>query len=532
MGNKYCLSDFTLENDTARFALAMDALRNNPYSTLIVEQGVYHITTELARKTQNSVMSGEYGENPQRIMFNPKFKYSRGISFEKQIGTRMIADGAIFEVDGFMEPVSLIDCEDVTVSGFTIRHKRKPYSRATIQNIGKTDENGTARCDLVFDDCCPINEKTPLALRDVIVDPQTEEAFYWAVKNVEYVDSYHCRADLVFADRFKDGFEYYTVHTMHARPAILIERAKNIVLDNVTINNQPGMGIVGNRSENILLRNLHVIPVNGDHFSTNTDATHFTSITGTLRLENCESESHGDDFTNVHAYYQTIIRRESDNTVFIQEKTPDGTHAQTLDYPDVDDTLELTDANTLDALDTFRVIACERFNEEWMCKVTLDHAVPKNVDNLLLADITRLPRLEVVGCRTKNHFGRAVLAKCRSGLIENNVFDTSQGTAVKLGAESYWQEGVCPAHFVVRGNKMINCGRYFGNASAISILADAPQAIGQTIFDIMIENNEIIASEKNGINARNVKGLKIRNNKIKTNDVEIKLEYCTDVEID
>ena len=532
MKKTFYLSEFKANNDTERFALAMSALRENPHSTLIVEPGVYTITSTLARETQAAVMNGDYGTNPQNVMFKPNYVYDSGLSFKGQIGTRMIADGVIFEIDGFMQPVSLIDCDDVTVSGFTIRHKRKPYSKATIRNIGKADENGTAKCDLVFDDDCPINEKTPLALRDAVVDPVTEEASYWSVKNVEYVSHHLCRAELVYADRFKDGFEYYTVHTMHGRPAILIERAKNIVLENVTINNHPGMGIVGNRSENILIRDLHVVPVRGDHFSTNTDATHFTSITGTLRLENCVSKSHGDDFTNVHAYYQTIIRRGNDNTVFLQEKTPDGTHAQTLDYPDVGDTLELTDKDTMEVLDTFCVTACERFDDDWMCKVTLDHALPENTDNLQLADITRLPRLEVVGCKTKNHFGRAVLAKCRSGLIENNTFDTSQGPAIKLGAESYWHEGVCPAHFVVRGNKIINCGRYFGNASAVSIIAEAPNAVGQTIYDITIENNEIIAIEKNGIYARNVKGLKIRNNIFKTKDAAIKLDHCTDVEID
>ena len=82
-------------------------------------------------------MAGEYGKNPQRVMFNPGYVYSRGVDFAGQTGTVVEAYGVTLMVDGFMEPVSLRDCADVEVRGLTVDHKRKPYSRFTVTEAGE-----------------------------------------------------------------------------------------------------------------------------------------------------------------------------------------------------------------------------------------------------------------------------------------------------------------------------------------------------------------------------------------------------------
>ena len=77
-------SDFrsnTSDNHAALVA-ATDYLRKNPGSTLYIEPGIYEITTPLARKIMDECLAGEYGHNPQPVMFNPKFEYSRGIDFD------------------------------------------------------------------------------------------------------------------------------------------------------------------------------------------------------------------------------------------------------------------------------------------------------------------------------------------------------------------------------------------------------------------------------------------------------------------
>ncbi len=521
--NTIKLSDFKRENDTETFATAMNYMKEHPKTTLIVEPGIYNITTEQARAAQTAVMNGDFGDNPEKTMFNPDYKYSRGISFECQKGSTIIAYGVTLIIDGFMEPISITDCEDIEIQGLTIDHKRKPYSKGIVTTISEPDENGTCKYVVKLNKSCPITERTPLNLRCAFFN-SSEYQVIRAKPKAEFVSEYEILLSMQKNDLIHVGTEYYTIHTYHSRPAILLERCKNISLTNVTIHSQPGMGIVGNRSENVLLSGLSVIPSAGDRWSTNTDATHFTSMKGTLRYENCRFEGQGDDSSNVHTYYHAITEKESENVCTIQEKTPSGTHAQTLDYPDEGDTLELTDINTLQTIDKFKVLNVYPNHNKMNCKVVLDHPLPSNTENLVFADITRLPRLELINCYAEKHFARGFLVKCREALIEGNTFKNIPLAGIEAAAESYWYEGVAPSNIVIRRNRIVNCGL------GILVKSDCKNPKGQSIFNITVEDNLIDCPDAEyGIYAKNIDGLTIKRNKIAVKGTDIECVDCVNV---
>jgi hypothetical protein len=286
------------------------------------------------------------------------------------------------------------------------------------------------------------------------------------------------------------------------------------------------MGIVGNRSEDILLSGVRVVPSHGHHWSTNTDATHFTSIKGLLRYENCVFEGQGDDSANVHAYYQDLEKIEDPRTCFLKEKTPDGTHAQTLDYPDAGDVLELTDKNTLRVIDRYTVLSCTPFPSEWQCKVTLDHDLPADTRGLVFADVTRLPRLEILNCRASLHFARGLLIKSRGALIEGNTFSDIPIAGIEGAAESYWYEGVSPSDLVIRNNRIENCG------CGILIKADCPDPKELCIKNIVIEDNVInCPGARYGIYLRNVDGAVLSRNQVIVKDSPVFFENCANITI-
>ncbi|MGN1345710.1 MAG: hypothetical protein ACI4V1_02930, partial [Eubacteriales bacterium] len=179
------LSEFTAATDIETFSAAMAYLREHPGTTLIVPPGTYHITDERAKQAMNSVMTGAWGSNPQRIMFHPDYQYTRGISFEGQQGTRVLADGAVLMVEGFMEPISIFNCSDIEIHGFVIDHLRKPYSRGTVTQLQPCESDGKRECVIEFDEDCPIFEKTPLTLRSIFYDPETGKNIYGV-----HMDSY------------------------------------------------------------------------------------------------------------------------------------------------------------------------------------------------------------------------------------------------------------------------------------------------------------------------------------------------------
>ena len=532
--NTVLLTEFAGATHMEVFAAAMAYCREHPGTTLIIPPGTYHITGKLAKGAMNSVLSGEWGENPQRIMFNPKYKYDRGIDFDSQQGTRVLAKGALLLVEGFMEPVSLVNCTDIELCGLTIDHLRKPYSRGRVTELQPADENGIRECVIEFDPECPVCEKSPMTLRYIFCDDEADRNIYAGLDTYAFIDAYHIRATLKRAEEVRNGTLFYTAHTYHSRPGILIENAKNIRLSDITIHSQPGMGIVGNRSEDVVISGLKVVPVGGHHMATNTDATHFTSMKGLLRFENCIFDGQGDDFTNVHSYYQAIIDREDEYTCIMQEKTPDGTHAQTLDYPDIGDILELTDKKTLQTVGHYTVVDCTPMHEEWMCRVNLDKPLPEDTEDLVLSDITRLPRVELISCTATRHFARSILLKNRDALVENCTFRDVMGPAIVAAAEAWWYEGVCPANITIRGNRIYNCAEIWGEACGIVVKADSDEARGCSISNIVIEDNVIeCRSGKPGIFVRNTDGVTIRNNRITTTaDHPVHIECCENVTLE
>lgn len=522
---------YTSMNDDAVTALgnASAYLRAHPNTDFMIPAETYRITTPLAREAMAHVLSGDWGENPQKIMFHPSYRYDSGLSFSGQHGTTVYADHAVFMVDGFMEPVTIANCTDITLRGLTIDHTRKPYAFGFVESLSEPID-GWCDCMIRLDDTTPITAGSPIRLRYGFFDPATGANRYAVTEPPVFCDPYHIQTR-VQSGCVQTGDAFCTVHTFHARPAILIEQAKNIRLINVTIHSQPGMGIVGNRSEDIVIEGLSVVPSPGHFWSSNTDATHFTAMKGLLRFYRCHFSHHGDDATNVHGYYQAVIGKAGENTYFTQEKTPDGTHAQTLDYPDIGDIVEVSRFTSMEVVDRLTVVDCLPLPDKWMCRVTFDRPLPENTDGLILADVTRLPRVEFIECEVAHHFARSVLLKNRDALVEGCTFLRAQGPAIVAAAEAYWYEGVCPANIIVRHNRMENCG-IWGEASGMVVKADCAHPAGQTIHGITIEDNEIRANAAHGIYVRNVDGVTIHGNHIHVSDTPVIVENCTNVSAD
>jgi hypothetical protein len=245
-------------------------------------------------------------------------------------------------------------------------------------------------------------------------------------------------------------------HSFHFRPAILIYNAARVRLEDVTIHAQPGMGIVGHRSSDITLVGLRVVPAPGTWVSTNTDATHFTSCTGLIRMENCHFEGQGDDSTNIHNYYYSIRPAARAGVYDLVVGAPTGTHAQVLDYPDPGDRLELVSKASLAAEKSFTVRSVRTVPAEWRAEVELDEPLPSELARYYLVNATRLPRVEIIGCTILSHLARGLLIKTRNVTIERCLIRETTGTGIHVGAESYWHEGLPSADVRIRYNRIIS----------------------------------------------------------------------------
>ena len=503
------------QDDTKALREAVALCRAHEGSTLVIPAGTYLLRDVDAMQLEADAIGGKMGANPESTIFSPYYPYAKGLDFSGAKGVTIEAEGATLLCDGWMEPVSLTDCTDLTLRGLTIDYVHRALSEGTVAGIGDDYFDVQFRPDRTITDVIPI---TRVTLADPQIGGMYRSPFYYPKR--ELLGNNLVR--LTVGHRIPDyllGQPVAALHSMHFRPAILILNSTNTTLDGVTIHSQPGMGIVGFDSRDIFIKRLRVAPADGYHFSTNTDATHFACCEGELVFDGCSFIGQGDDATNVHGYYHNVEAAD-DGWLRLILHAPGYTHAQVADVPRVGDELELSLINTLAVQKVLKVTEVKHEEKATDVLVRVDGPMPEKLEDYYLFNITKLPRLTFRNSLVQGNLARGVLVKTRGVLIEDNVFRGCSGTAIHVGAEGWWCEGSHSTDVTIRRNTMINCGLGAGSqhgANGIAVVIDAPDTKGTRLHDgIVIRDNVVIGNGENGcgICVRNAKNVDVADNRI------------------
>lgn len=533
-GSKVSVADFGAipndeKNDASSLRKAMEFVKGHPGIVLHFPAGVYNFRDENAVQLMEQAMTGKFGRNPEPTIFKAYYPYTRGLDFRGVSGLTIEAQGATLLCEGWMEPLSIDQARDIVVRGLTIDYKRKPYSAGTIV------ATGADYFDAVIEDQYPINPNMPVP-RIMFWDTKTQRLLGDGdpAKPIEIIAPQTVRIHVhpLLMPMAKKGIYIALPHSMHFRPAILVQQADNIRLDGVTIHSQPGMGIVGHHSNNLTLSGLRIVPAPGAFISTTTDATHFTSFTGLIRIENSQFMGHGDDATNIHNYYYTITAAKQRGRYYLS--IPVNLHAAVLDYPDVGNSLDLVKAGSLEPIGSVVVKSVATDPKQMRTEVELDGELPKDLSQYYLVNITRLPKVEIVGNSFMGHRSRSILIKTRNVLIERNVFIDPVGTAIHIAAEGGWYEGVASANVVIRGNRMIGGGTgggAIGNASAIAVnVISEEESTVPLHHGLLIEGNTIVGgTAERCIFVSRADGVEIRYNEMSGCPTPIVVEHSSAV---
>jgi polygalacturonase len=515
-------------NDAEALRAAMEYARSHAGSVIHFPPGTYDFRDEAAVALMQAVLAGKYGLNPEPTIFKAYFSHVKGLDLRGASGVTIDAKGARLLFDGWGEPVSVVGASDVAIKGLTIDYKRRGWSGGQVTAVGRGWFEAR------------INPDTPVTARAAM--PRVQ---FWDRQAHRIIgEGYPRRVEpagagklRVFAGDLPDkilGSQVGLMHTYHFRPAILIQDSARVRIEGVTIHSQPGMGIVAHRCHDVTFSGLRVVPPPGGHFSTNTDATHLTSCTGLIRIENSLFEAHGDDATNIHGYYWSVAKGAAGRHVLT---LPVNTHAGVLVHPDPGDQLEWVSARTLEPIGTARVRSVRPDTAAMLAEVELEGEIPADLDQVYLSDVTRLPRVEFVGNTILSHRARGVLIKTRNVLIERNLFLANTGTAIHVAAEGGWREGVPSANVVIRGNRFIANGYGDGtihDASAIAVNIDAAQQPGRPLHDgLTIEDNLIDGGgARRCIYVAQTRNVAIRHNALSNCEKAIAIETSEGVAIE
>jgi parallel beta-helix repeat protein len=523
------ISEFPAEDKYSQIKSALDYCRLHPGTTLIIPPGDYKISSNKGKELIHDVLTGKYGNDPEKHVFKHGFTYDIGLDLSGLHEVTIKGYGARLLFDGWLEAISVVNSSHVKIEGLTIDYIRKAYSYGEIIHVDPP------YFDVKFFDKYEITEKTP-SCRMYVYSEEAKKltaCMYPAeTKNLLEPQVLRFKSERpIDSDLLNQKIVCW--HMFHFRPAVLINESKHITLDSITIHSQPGMGIVGHRSDHIDIRGIRIIPEAGEPLSVNTDAMHFTSCKGTISVKNSQFSNHGDDVINVHNYYYNILSAEG--TTYQTMTTPN-THAAIMDYPDSGETMELVDRRSLKIIDVYQVLDSKRDEASWTNQLTLDRLLPADYENYYLLNATRFPSLELINCHTSHNLARAVLIKTRNVLVEDCTFIASTSTAIHIAAEGNWMEGGTTENIRIINNTFLGCGymNQFNRASAvcINIVAENPNEIGLH-KNVNIEGNTIIGNgDEIGIYIGNSDHVRLKNNKFSSCTEPIVIENSLDVQTD
>ena len=124
-------------DDQEAIQKAINQCKNKKHTTLLIPPGIYDIIDEKAIALMNDIMNWKYGKNPQDSIFTPYFPYAKGLDLSGLKDVYVKAQGAILLCSGWMEPVSLENCENITIEGLTIDYKTNPHSEGKVIQVKK-----------------------------------------------------------------------------------------------------------------------------------------------------------------------------------------------------------------------------------------------------------------------------------------------------------------------------------------------------------------------------------------------------------
>ena len=303
-------------------------------------------------------------------------------------------------------------------------------------------------------------------------------------------------------------------------PGILIDHCKDVSLTDVKVHYAEGMGLLAQNTENITLSGFGVC-LRGEndprYFTTQADATHFSSCWGKITSNDGLYEGMMDDAINVHGTYLRISEVIDSTTVIARYM-----HKQTygFEWGAPGETIQLIAPKTMEISSPEAKIAEIAPIGQKEFKITFDTPLNPQIGQGI-ENLTRTPEVEFCRNTIRNNRARgALFSTPRKTLCADNLFDHTSGSAILLCGDcnGWFETGAC-RDVTIRGNRFINAltSQYQFTNAVISIYPEIPDLNSQTKFfhsGITITDNIFETFDAPLLYAKSVNGLIFLNNTI------------------
>ncbi len=480
-----------------------------------------------------------------------------GILLEDMDNVTVDGNGSLFMFHGKMMTFAAIDCENVLFTDYIVDFQVPTVIDITVEEVtGNTATIYVPECYNYQIDGTSINW-----LSDV--SPYSGEC-YWTTRNsMNYTQVFDTVAGLtwrggnpVFSNvasiedmgnhRLKftyrstpgvtKGYCYQMRTTVRDHAGTFFWKSKNVELKNLDIHFLHGFGMVGQHSENITLDNVDFeTPASSGRTTAGyADFIQMSGCKGKIDISGCTFSNPHDDPINIHGTFNQVVQKIADNKIKVRYM-----HNETAGFPNffVGDQVEfMTKGNMIPVADSVRTVVAvdgpdgrggdmgEGSSSLTDIILTFDEAIPSEiaVNQHVVENITYTPEVSIKNNIFKETPTRGILVTTRKPVvIENNKFDGMGMASIYISndAQGWYESG--PTKDVTIRNNVFSRGR----AQAIYVEPTNPTvSTTQTVHSNMtIEDNIFFMENQRVLDAKSVKNLTFRNNKIYRQDPNVTL---------
>lgn len=461
---------------------------------------------------------------------NPK---SVGLLLENASNIIIEGNGTEFSYDGRMLPIVTINVNNLTLSGLSIDFPNPQISQIVIEknNDGEIIYRPEKWVDFEVKDGVFVTkgkdwELTPQS--GIAFEENTRHVIYRsgdigvATRNIEQLPDGKIKAKWNNPS-LTPGTRVAMRTWQRPNPGIFIDHCKNVTLDNIKIHYAEGMGLLAQNTENITLNECGVC-LRGEsdprYFTTQADATHFSSCSGKITSNNGFYEGMMDDAINVHGTYLRITEVKDSLTV-----TARYMHHQTFgfEWGTAGDSIQLVTPKTMEINGDASTIRSILMLNEKEFLISFTDPMPAHVGDGI-ENLTRTPEVEFCNNTIRNNRARgALFSTPKLTVCSNNLFDHTSGSAILLCGDcnGWFETGAC-RNVVISHNRFINAltSLYQFTNAVISIYPEIPDLNNQREYfhsGIRITDNVFETFDNPLLYAKSVNGLVFLNNIIKKN---------------